>query len=153
MNEATRERMHRRLILSSVSDLMWFISFKPSVETLGYYQNRKRNRSQLPRPRPRAQRPLTTGAGSAHTKITTISTFDLRRRLEAAAAAEYQSRRQFQIRDRQAQKRKTHCRGSRVGCAIVVPLQAIRPFDYRSGQALSITTKQKRNDLFRIRAD
>jgi len=106
MNEATRERMHRRLILLSVSDLMWFISFKPSVETLGYYQNRKRNRSQLPRPRPRAQRPLTTGAGSAHTKITTISTFDLRRRLEAAAAAEYQSRRQFQIRDRQGAETK-----------------------------------------------
>src|SRR6266496_2334383 len=36
MNEATRERMHRRLVLSSVSDSIWFISFKPSVETLGY---------------------------------------------------------------------------------------------------------------------
>src|SRR5205809_4750987 len=45
MNEATRERMHRRLILSSVSDSIWFISFKPSVETLGYYQNRKRRGS------------------------------------------------------------------------------------------------------------
>jgi len=59
----------------------------------------------------------------------------------------------FRFAIARAQKRKTHCRGSRVGCAIVVPLQAIRPFDYRSGQALSITTKQKRNDLFRIRAD
>jgi len=64
---------------------------------------------------------MTIGSGSAHTETTTISTFDLRRRLEAAAAAEYhQSRTQFQIRDREGAETKAHCRGSRAGCAIVV---------------------------------
>src|SRR5438876_1785973 len=61
---------------------------------------------------------MTIGSGSAHTETTTISTFDLRRRLEAAAAAEYhQSRRQFQIRDREGAETKAHCRGSRAGRA------------------------------------
>ena len=35
------------------------------------------------------------------------------------------------------------CRGSRVSCGTNDPMQAIRPFDYRSAQALPLQQKQK----------
>jgi len=84
--------MHKRMFLSSLPGLCHFYTIKiPSVETLGYYQNKLALRSVAAGAlSPASGRAITTGSGSARMRITIILSFDLRtaaRRGQAAMAA------------------------------------------------------------------